>query len=81
MDYRYLGKTGIKVSPICLGTAFRGQTDENVSIRTIERALDLGINFIDSALYGGGKSETLVGKALKGKRENVILTTKIFGTI
>ena len=81
MDYRYLGKTGIKVSPICLGTAFRGQMDENVSIRTIERALDLGINFIDSALYGGGKSETLVGKALKGKRQNVILTTKIYGTI
>lgn len=81
MEYRHLGKTGIRVSPICLGTAFRGQTDENVSIRTIERALDLGINFIDSALYGNGKSETLVGKALKGKRDGVVLTTKVFGTV
>ncbi len=81
MEYRYLGKTGVKVSPVCLGTAFRGQADENVSIRTIERALDLGINFIDSALYGEGKSEIIVGRALKGKRDRVILTTKIFGTL
>ena len=50
MEYRYLGKTGLRVSPICLGTAFRGEVDEHVGIRVIERALDLGINFIDSAL-------------------------------
>jgi aryl-alcohol dehydrogenase-like predicted oxidoreductase len=81
MDYRYLGRTGIPVSPICLGTAFRGQADENLCLRTIERALDLGCNFIDTALYGNGKSELLVGRALKGRREDVVLCTKIFGTL
>lgn len=81
MDYRYLGKTGIQVSAICLGTAFRGQTDENVCIRTIDRALDLGCNFIDTALYGNGKSEQLLGRALKGKRDEVVLCTKVYGTL
>ena len=81
MEHRYLGKTGIQVSSICLGTAFRGQTDENTCIRTIDRALDLGCTFIDSGLYGNGKSELIVGKALKGKREEVVLCTKIFGTL
>jgi aryl-alcohol dehydrogenase-like predicted oxidoreductase len=81
MDYRYLGRTGIKVSSLCLGTAFRGQTDEQTSLRVIERAIELGCNFIDSALYGAGQSEIIVGKALKGKRDNVVLCTKIFGTI
>ena len=81
MEYRYIGKTGIRVSPICLGTAFRGQTDENTCIRTIDRAIELGCNFIDTALYGGGVSEIIVGKALKGKRDNVVLCTKIYGTL
>ncbi|MCC7262342.1 MAG: aldo/keto reductase [Candidatus Latescibacteria bacterium] len=81
MDYRYLGKTGIQVSAICLGTAFRGQTDENICIRTIDRALDLGCNFLDTALYGNGKSEQLVGRALRGKRDDVVLCTKIYGTL
>lgn len=81
MEYRDLGKTGIQVSPICLGTAFRGQTDEATCMRTIDRALDSGCNFIDTALYGSGKSEILVGKALKGKRDNVVLCTKIFATL
>ena len=81
MEYRYLGKTGLRVSPICLGTAFRGEVDEHVGIRVIERALDLGINFIDSALYGGGRSEIICGKALKGRRGNAVLCTKISGTI
>lgn len=80
MEYRYLGKTGLQVSPICLGTAFRGEIDEHAGIRVIETALDLGCNFIDSAFYGEGRSEKIIGKALKGRREQVVLCTKIFGT-
>lgn len=81
MEYRNLGKTGIKVSRICLGTAFRGQAEESTCIRVIERAIELGCNFIDTALYGNGKSETIVGKALKGKRDDIVLTTKVFGSL
>ncbi len=81
MEYRNLGKTGLRVSPICLGTAFRGEVDEQAGIRVIERSLDLGVNFIDSAMYGGGRSETICGNALKGRRGNVVLCTKIYGTI
>ena len=80
MEYRPLGNTGVKVSELCLGTAFRGQDDESTCIRVIDRALDLGCNFIDSAFYGQGRSETVVGKAIKDKREDVFLCTKIFGT-
>jgi aryl-alcohol dehydrogenase-like predicted oxidoreductase len=80
MHYRPLGNTGVKVSELCLGTAFRGQDDEQTCIRVIDRALDLGCNFIDSAFYGQGRSETVVGKAIKDKREDVFLCTKIFGT-
>ncbi|MDP6775591.1 MAG: aldo/keto reductase, partial [Candidatus Latescibacteria bacterium] len=78
MDYRRLGLAGVKVSPICLGTAFRGQDDEAICIRTIERAIDLGCNFIDTAnFYGRGRSESIVGKALKGKREDIVLASKV----
>ena len=80
MHYRPLGNTGVKVSELCLGTAFRGQDDEQTCIRVIDRALDLGCNFIDSAFYGQGRSETVVGKAIVDKREDVFLCTKIFGT-
>ena len=80
MHYRPLGNTGVKVSELCLGTAFRGQDDEQTCIRVIDRALDLGCNFIDSAFYGQGRSETVVGKTIKDKREDVFLCTKIFGT-
>ena len=81
MEYRNLGKAGVKVSKVCLGAAFRGQEDEQVCIEVVQRALDLGCNFIDTALYGGGRSEQVVGKAIKGRREDVVLTTKIFGTL
>lgn len=81
MEYRNLGRAGVKVSRICLGTAFRGQADEQVGIRVIERAIDLGCNFIDTAFYGQGRSETIVGKALKGKRDDIVLTTKVFSPI
>lgn len=78
MDYRLLGRTGIRVSPLCLGTMmFGGQTSEADSTRIIHKALDLGINFIDTAdIYNAGQSEVVVGKALAGKRDKVVLATK-----
>ncbi|MFH1567907.1 MAG: aldo/keto reductase [Gemmatimonadota bacterium] len=79
MDYVNLGRAGVKVSRICLGTAFRGQADDKTCVRIIDRALDLGCNFIDSAnFYGQGRSETIVGKALKQKRDDAVLTTKVW---
>ena len=80
MKYRPLGNTGVKLSELCLGTAFRAQDDEKICIQVIDRAIDFGCNFIDTAFYGEGRSETVVGKAIKYKREEVFLCTKIFGT-
>lgn len=78
MEYRNLGTSGVKVSPICLGTAFRGAPPDDECIRTIHHALDLGINFVDTAnKYQQGHSEEIVGKALKGRRQDVVLTTKV----
>ena len=77
-----MGKAGVNVSRICLGTAFRGQDDDKTCIRVIDRALGLGCNFIDCAnYYGLGRSETIVGKALKGRRDDVVLTTKVWSPI
>ncbi len=85
MNYRQLGRTGVMVSPICLGTMnFGGPTDEAESIRIIDAALDGGINFIDTAnVYTGGRSEAIVGKALTagGKRDQVVLATKVFSPV
>ena len=69
MDYVNLGKHGVKVSRLCLGTMmFGGATDETESIRIIHRAMDEGINFIDTAnVYNAGESERVLGKALKGR--------------
>ncbi|MEE2752345.1 MAG: aldo/keto reductase [Candidatus Latescibacterota bacterium] len=79
MEYRQLGKSGVKVSEICLGTAFRGQKDDKICEQTIHRALELGCNFLDCAnFYGRGRSETIVGKALKDVREDVVLTSKVW---
>ena len=79
MEYRNLGKAGVKVSRLCLGTAFRGHGEEATCIRVIERALDLGCTFVDCAnSYGRGRSETIVGKALKDKRQGVVLTSKVW---
>ncbi len=80
MDYRNFGKAGVKVSSICLGTAFRGsRNDEGLCIRTIERALEQGINFIDCAnVYG---TEPIVAKALRGRRDDVVLTSKVHSRI
>lgn len=81
MEYRTLGRSGVKVSPLCLGCMnFGGPTDEDESIRIIHQAIDAGINFIDTAnVYNDGVSEQIVGKALKGKRDQVVLATKVHG--
>jgi 1-deoxyxylulose-5-phosphate synthase len=81
MDYRPLGRTGVRVSPLCLGTFnFPDPTPEDESFRIIERALAAGINFVDTAdSYNGGASERVVGRALaqSGRRDQVVLTTKV----
>jgi aryl-alcohol dehydrogenase-like predicted oxidoreductase len=84
MEYRSLGRTGMQVSPLCLGAMMFGpwgEPDHDESIRIINRALDAGINFIDTAdVYSQGESEVIVGKALAdGKRDDVILATKVHG--
>ena len=78
MDYVNLGRTGVKVSPLCLGTMmFGGQTDEKTSHEIIHAALDRGINFLDTAdIYNAGESEVVVGKAIAGRRDEVVLATK-----
>ncbi|WP_061293509.1 aldo/keto reductase [Herbidospora cretacea] len=82
MRYRPLGRTGIKVSPYALGAmmfgAAVGNPDHDDSIRIIHRALDAGINLVDTAdAYSRGESEEVVGKALRGRREDVVLATKL----
>src|SRR3982074_1313907 len=81
MDYRTLGRTGVNVSPLCLGAMMFGawgNTDHDESIRIIHAALDAGINFVDTAdAYSSGESEEIVGKALKGRRDSVVLATKV----
>src|SRR6187397_294616 len=83
MEYRPLGRTGVQVSPLCLGTMMFGawgNTDHDDSIRIIHRALDAGINFVDTAdVYARGESEEIVGKALAGRRDSVVLATKVHG--
>ncbi|MBI4296209.1 MAG: aldo/keto reductase [Chloroflexi bacterium] len=82
MEYRNLGRSGLKISEIGLGSdTFGRSVDERNSIAIVNHALDLGINFIDTAdIYGGqGRSEEFVGKAVKGKRHQVIIATKFSG--
>ena len=86
MDHRTLARTGVHVSPLCLGAMMFGawgETDHDACIRIIHRALDAGINFIDTAdVYGRGESEEIVGKALAGgRRDNVVLASKFHGTM
>jgi aryl-alcohol dehydrogenase-like predicted oxidoreductase len=82
MEYRNLGHSGLKVSPLCLGAMMFGSwgnPDHDESIRIIHRALDAGINFVDTANgYSDGESEIIVGKALKDRREEVVLATKVW---
>jgi aryl-alcohol dehydrogenase-like predicted oxidoreductase len=86
VEYRALGSTGVKVSPLCLGAMMFGEwgnRDHDESVRIIHRALDAGINFVDTAdVYSRGESEEIVGKALAGgRRDHVVLATKVHGTM
>src|SRR3954468_11536337 len=85
MEYRNLGTTGVKVSPLCLGAMMFGDwgnQDHDESIRIIHRALDARLNFIDTAdVYSRGESEEIVGKALKDRRDDIVLATKVHGTM
>ncbi|MEA2358564.1 MAG: hypothetical protein QOI62_1824, partial [Solirubrobacteraceae bacterium] len=89
MELRTLGRTGVKVSPLCLGAMMFGawgNTDHDDSIRIIHRALDAGINIVDTAdVYSAGESEEIVGKAIKKlpptRRDDVVLATKFHGTM
>jgi aryl-alcohol dehydrogenase-like predicted oxidoreductase len=82
VEYRSLGRTGVSVSPLCLGAMMFGpwgNDDRADAIRVIHRALDAGINFVDTAdVYSGGVSEEIVGEALQGRRDDVVLATKFF---
>lgn len=81
MQYTQLGRSGVRVSRLCLGTMnFAAPTDEATSLAMVRQALEAGINFIDTAdLYAQGESERIVGRALRGIRDQVVLATK--GTI
>jgi aryl-alcohol dehydrogenase-like predicted oxidoreductase len=84
ISYRELGSTGVKVSPLCLGAMMFGawgNTDHDDCIRIVHRALDAGVNFLDTAdVYSRGESEEIVGKALAGgRRDSVVLATKVHG--
>jgi aryl-alcohol dehydrogenase-like predicted oxidoreductase len=83
MEPRPLGRTGVRVSPLCLGAMMFGawgNTDHDDSVRIVHRALDAGVNFVDTAdVYSGGESEEIVGKALAGRRDDVVLATKFHG--
>lgn len=81
MKYNNMGRTGLKVSQICLGAMNLGDTvGEEESIKIIKGAIDVGVNFIDTAdMYAGGKSEEAIGKALKGNRDSMVIATKVCG--
>ena len=82
MEYRLLGRTGVKVSPLCLGTDnFANPTPEVEAIQIVNRALEAGINLIDTSnSYAAGKSERIVGRALaeNGRRQQAIIATKVY---
>jgi aryl-alcohol dehydrogenase-like predicted oxidoreductase len=83
MNYRLLGKTGIKVSPFCLGTMMFGKggnPSHDECIGMIHKSIEQGINFFDTAdRYNNGESEEILGKAIKGRRDNAIICTKVWG--
>jgi aryl-alcohol dehydrogenase-like predicted oxidoreductase len=81
MQYKKLGNTGLKVSPICLGTMNYGDpVSEEEAKRIVNDAMEAGVNFIDTAdMYAGGRSEEIVGNAVKGKRDSMVIATKVCG--
>lgn len=81
MKYRILGRTGVKVSQLCFGTmSFGGDADESTSAAMYKRCRDVGINFFDCAnVYVGGRSEEILGKVMAGDRDDLIITSKVFG--
>lgn len=85
MEYRRLGRTGAKVSPLALGTMMFGawgNRDREDAVRIIRRALDAGINFVDTAnIYSGGETEEIVGEAMVGRRDEVFVATKVWGSM
>ena len=86
MEYRRLGKSDLKISEVSLGCWVAGGTywggaDDDESIAAIQKAVDLGVNFIDTAeVYGWGRSEEVVGKALRGRRDKVYISSKVWKT-
>src|SRR5579884_3804909 len=86
MDYRHLGRSGLLVSPLCLGTMnFGSETPEVDSFAIMDRAVDAGVNFFDTANgYGGGETERILGRWFAqggGRREKVVLATKVYGNV
>ena len=85
MEYRRFGRTGVSVSPLCLGAMMFGawgNTDHDESVDIVHAALDAGINFIDTAdVYSGGESEEIVAKAIQGRRDDIVLATKVHGSM
>ena len=83
MKYRTLGRTGLKVSPLCLGTMMFGawgNPDHDDSVAIIHAAIDAGVNFIDTAdVYSSGESEEILGKAIAGRRDDLVIATKFHG--
>ena len=81
MDYNYLGTTGVQVSQLCMGTmTFGNESDRNESAAMFKRCRDAGINFFDCAnVYSQGKAEEILGELIAGSRDELIITTKVWG--
>ena len=81
MEHRLIGRTGVRVSSLCLGTmAFGGDADEAEATRMYAAARDAGVNFVDTAnVYNRGRSEEIVGRLIRGERDLIVLTSKVFG--
>lgn len=83
MQHRIVGRTGVRVSRLCLGTmAFGAEADEAEAARMYAAARDAGVNFVDTAdVYAGGRAEEIVGRLIRGERDAVVLTSKVFGRV
>lgn len=81
MQYRQLGRTGVKVSSVCLGTmTFGAEASEAEAARIFERSLEAGVNFVDTAdVYNAGRTEEIVGRLIQGRRDELVLVSKVFG--